>query len=232
MNPVIVSCGWDKVVKVWELQKFKLKTNHYGHTGYINTISVSPDGSLAASGGKDGITMLWDLNEGKHLYSLEAGDVVNALVFSPNRYWLCAATASCVKIFDLESKSVHRKSFRVAYILNEDSLGQLLTSSSPSSTPRTKTYATPNACRSPGLQTVRRSLAASLTTRFGCGPCRHEGDAPITGLGRGVLTVRLGAFHDVVPCCKDQNAFLVVCPRCAVLPNECLNPYIAGTEHC
>lgn len=92
--------------QVWELSKFKLKTNHYGHTGYINTISVSPDGSLAASGGKDGITMLWDLNEGKHLYSLEAGDIVNALVFSPNRYWLCAATASCVKIFDLESKYV------------------------------------------------------------------------------------------------------------------------------
>jgi guanine nucleotide-binding protein subunit beta-2-like 1 protein len=92
--------------QVWELSKFKLKTNHYGHSGYINTISVSPDGSLAASGGKDGITMLWDLNEGKHLYSLEAGDIVNALVFSPNRYWLCAATASCVKIFDLESKYV------------------------------------------------------------------------------------------------------------------------------
>jgi len=50
--------------------------------------------------------MLWDLNEGKHLYSLEAGSIVNALVFSPNRYWLCAATASCVKIFDLESKWV------------------------------------------------------------------------------------------------------------------------------
>lgn len=51
--------------------------------------------------------MLWDLNDGKHLYSLEAGDTVNALVFSPNRYWLCAATASCVKIFDLESKCVN-----------------------------------------------------------------------------------------------------------------------------
>jgi guanine nucleotide-binding protein subunit beta-2-like 1 protein len=83
-----------------------LKTNHYGHRDYINAVSVSPDGSLAASGGKDGITMLWDLNEGKHLYSLGAGDIVNALVFSPNRYWLCAATASCVKIFDLESKYV------------------------------------------------------------------------------------------------------------------------------
>lgn len=50
--------------------------------------------------------MLWDLNEGKHLYSLEAGDNINALVFSPNRYWLCAATTSCIKIFDLESKSI------------------------------------------------------------------------------------------------------------------------------
>jgi guanine nucleotide-binding protein subunit beta-2-like 1 protein len=50
--------------------------------------------------------MLWDLNEGKHLYSLEAGDIINALVFSPNRYWLCAATASGIKIWDLESKSI------------------------------------------------------------------------------------------------------------------------------
>lgn len=51
-------------------------------------------------------TAQWDLNEGKHLYSLEAGDTINSLVFSPNRYWLCAATASSIKIFDLESKSL------------------------------------------------------------------------------------------------------------------------------
>ncbi|KAF9992916.1 cross-pathway control WD-repeat protein cpc2, partial [Entomortierella chlamydospora] len=107
-NPVIVSGGWDKVVKVWELTKCKLRSNHIGHTGYINTVTVSPDGSLCASGGRDGITMLWDLNEGKHLYSLEGkgDDIINALVFSPNRYWLCAATSSCIKIWDLESKSV------------------------------------------------------------------------------------------------------------------------------
>ncbi|KAJ3334371.1 cross-pathway control WD-repeat protein cpc2 [Blyttiomyces sp. JEL0837] len=105
-NPVIVSAGWDKLVKVWDVTKCKLKTNHYGHTGYISATTISPDGSLCASGGKDGITMLWDLNEGKHLYSLEAGDIINALVFSPNRYWLCAATASGIKIWDLESKSI------------------------------------------------------------------------------------------------------------------------------
>jgi len=50
--------------------------------------------------------MLWDLNEGKHLYSLDAGDIINALVFSPNRYWLCAGTNQGIKIWDLESKNV------------------------------------------------------------------------------------------------------------------------------
>jgi len=103
-DPLIVSGGWDKAVKVWV--NCKLRTNLIGHTGYVNSVTVSPDGSLCASGGKDPTARLWDLNEGKHLYSLDAGDTVNALVFSPTRYWLCAATNSGVRVWDLESKSL------------------------------------------------------------------------------------------------------------------------------
>jgi guanine nucleotide-binding protein subunit beta-2-like 1 protein len=105
-DPVIVSAGWDKLVKVWSLSNCKLKASLVGHTGYLNTVTVSPDGSLCASGGKDGVAMLWDLNEGKRLYSLEANDIIHSLVFSPNRYWLVAATTSCIKIWDLESKNM------------------------------------------------------------------------------------------------------------------------------
>ena len=85
VNPLIVSCGWDNLVKVWTLNNCKLICNLVGHTGYLNTVTISPDGSLCASGGKDGTAMLWDLNEGKRLYSLEADDIIHALVFSPNR---------------------------------------------------------------------------------------------------------------------------------------------------
>lgn len=105
-NPIIVSAGWDKQVKVWNLTNCKIQNQLVGHTGYVNTVTVSPDGSLCASGGKDHVAMLWDLTEGKRLYSLDAGDIIHALCFSPNRYWLCAATQSCIKIWDLESKSV------------------------------------------------------------------------------------------------------------------------------
>jgi guanine nucleotide-binding protein subunit beta-2-like 1 protein len=103
-TPVIVSCGWDKKVKVWNLTDLTLQRDLTGHSGYLNTVTVSPDGSLCASGGKDGTAMLWDLNEGKRLYSLQADDIIHALVFSPNRYWLCAATTKGIKIWDLESK--------------------------------------------------------------------------------------------------------------------------------
>jgi len=105
-NPVIVSAGWDKKVKVWNLHNCKLRTDHIGHSGYVNAVTVSPDGSLCASGGKDNHVMLWDLNEGKHLYTLNTDNTTNALTFSPNRYWLCAATGPTIKIWDLETKAL------------------------------------------------------------------------------------------------------------------------------
>jgi len=112
--PMVVSAGWDKLVKVWTLtDEFKLLKDLQGHTGYVNTVTISPDGSLCASGGKDGTAMLWDLNEGKHLYSLDAGDIINDLVFSPSHYWLCAATDSGIRIWCLETKD------QVAYLDKE-----------------------------------------------------------------------------------------------------------------
>jgi len=104
--PLIVSAGWDKLVKVWSLTNCKLRTNLIGHMNVVYTCAVSPDGSLCASGGKDGTAMLWDVNDGKHLYSLEAAGTINALTFSPKNYWLCAATDTAIKIWDLENKSV------------------------------------------------------------------------------------------------------------------------------
>lgn len=50
--------------------------------------------------------MLWNLNEGKPLYSLDAGEIIHSLDFSPNLYWLCAVTDDSIKICDPGSKHV------------------------------------------------------------------------------------------------------------------------------
>ncbi|KAI3995538.1 hypothetical protein MKX01_023283 [Papaver californicum] len=62
-QPTIVSAFWDKTVKIWNLTNCKLRNTLAGHGGYVNIVVVSPDGSLCASGGKDGVTLLWDLAE-------------------------------------------------------------------------------------------------------------------------------------------------------------------------
>lgn len=105
-NPIIVSAGWDRAVKVWNLANCKLRISHTGHTGYLNTVTVSPDGSLCTSGGKDSKAFLWDLNEDKLLHTLDHNDIISALCFSPNRYWLCVAYGASIKIWDLACKKI------------------------------------------------------------------------------------------------------------------------------
>jgi guanine nucleotide-binding protein subunit beta-2-like 1 protein len=105
-SPLIVSGGWDNVVKVWSLAEFRCQHTLSGHKGHVTGVSVSPDGSLCASSGKDGVAKLWDLSRGEILYELDCGQPVNSLAFSPSRYWLCTATDHAIRIYDLESKAV------------------------------------------------------------------------------------------------------------------------------
>jgi guanine nucleotide-binding protein subunit beta-2-like 1 protein len=105
-NSPIISTGYDRNVRVWDRQTFQQKYALTGHTGYVNTLSISPDCTLVASGGHDQVINLFDIPEGKFLYSLPAGDIVNSLVFSPNHFWLAAGTDSGLKIFCLNQKKV------------------------------------------------------------------------------------------------------------------------------
>ena len=105
-SPLIVSGSWDNTVKVWSMTDFRCMHTLKGHTGHVNSVTVSPDGSLCASAGKDGVAKLWDLTRGEHLYELELGEPINQICFSPNRYWLCAATESAIRIFNLEDKEI------------------------------------------------------------------------------------------------------------------------------
>ncbi|KAM9966709.1 hypothetical protein ACTFIR_006936 [Dictyostelium discoideum] len=105
-TPTIVSGSWDNKVKIWDIKSFKCNHTLTDHTGYVNTVTISPDGSLCASGGKDTFACLWELSSGKPLYKLEARNTINALAFSPNKYWLSAATDDKIIIWDLLTKQV------------------------------------------------------------------------------------------------------------------------------
>lgn len=103
-QPLVVSGGWDNAVKVWDLKTGACVRTLEGHTNYVTTVTVSPDGSLCASGGKEGVARLWELNSGESLFEINMESPINQIVFSPNRFWMCVATEKDVRVYDLENK--------------------------------------------------------------------------------------------------------------------------------
>ncbi|KAJ4771340.1 Guanine nucleotide-binding protein subunit beta-like protein [Rhynchospora pubera] len=102
--PLFVSGSWDRTVKVWNAENLTLRYTLRGHKGRVNAVAISPDGSLCASGGDSCVIILWDLAEGRRLYSLDAGAYVHALCFCPSRYWLSVCAETSVQIWDLDNK--------------------------------------------------------------------------------------------------------------------------------
>ncbi len=64
-----------------------------GHGCEVEAVAVSPDGSLAASGGADGIIKLWEPDKGREVAVLEGHtDIVCDLAFSPDGARLASAS--------------------------------------------------------------------------------------------------------------------------------------------
>ncbi|KAI8022825.1 putative LRR receptor-like serine/threonine-protein kinase [Camellia lanceoleosa] len=103
LQPTIVSSSWDRTVKIWKLTNCKIRASLAGHSGYVNTVAVSPDGSLCASGKKDGVILLWDLAKGKKLYSLDSGSIINMNVgvLHQKRWHDCFGKSCYSKTFKL-----------------------------------------------------------------------------------------------------------------------------------
>jgi WD40 repeat protein len=99
---------------------------------YQTSLAVSPDGSLAAIGGQDGLNRLVDINEGSFLYSLRTKAIIRTVQFSPTRYWDCIGTDVGWVIIDLESKAaVHDMQVDMTPALNTPPVPCLCSAWSP-----------------------------------------------------------------------------------------------------
>jgi WD40 repeat protein len=88
----LASCGYDRVVKLWEVTTGKLLRDLKDHSDAVYGVCFSPDGKLLASGGADRAVKVWDTSTGQRLYTLgESTDWVYAVAWSPDGKHLAAA---------------------------------------------------------------------------------------------------------------------------------------------
>ena len=94
-----------KKLILWELSTGKILFSLDGHQDRIDAVTLSPDESYAASGGRDKTVRVWDLKTGKAVAVL-AGHLkeVEALAFSPDRKLVLSGSRDqTMRIWDLEA---------------------------------------------------------------------------------------------------------------------------------
>ena len=92
-----------------------------GHTGPVNSVAFSPDGSTLASGSEDNAIRFWDVNTGTHLHIIRGSITVPSLAYSPDGNRIISGSHSSVRLWNA-NKGVG------AYIKNVGNQFDLVTS--------------------------------------------------------------------------------------------------------
>lgn len=94
----ILTCSYDKTVKLWDMEGREL-TTFAAHEDGINTMAISPNGKLLATGGLDNKVKIWELLGGKILWTLEKHTYhIWEVSFSPDGKRLATGSGSSESI--------------------------------------------------------------------------------------------------------------------------------------
>eukprot|EP01119_Soliformovum_irregulare_P010162 TRINITY_DN2485_c0_g1_i1.p1 TRINITY_DN2485_c0_g1~~TRINITY_DN2485_c0_g1_i1.p1 ORF type:complete len:814 (-),score=192.14 TRINITY_DN2485_c0_g1_i1:728-2863(-) len=63
----VITASEDRKIKLWNLEKFKMKNTLKGHVSSVNCLSIVEDESRIFSGSSDKLVKLWDLRTRKHI---------------------------------------------------------------------------------------------------------------------------------------------------------------------
>ncbi len=98
----IVSAGWDRSLKIWDVATGAEWSHLNGHTGFVYAVAYSPDGRFIVSGSRDKTLKIWDVATGSVLHTLsEHSDEVNAVAYSPDGLFIASGSKdNTVKIWD------------------------------------------------------------------------------------------------------------------------------------
>lgn len=91
-----------KQLKLWDIETGREIISLYGNTSHVNSVSFSPNGDYALSGGQDHSVRLWDLKTGSEIGSLEGHkDQIQSVAFSPNGHYAISASYGELKLWDM-----------------------------------------------------------------------------------------------------------------------------------
>jgi WD40 repeat protein len=99
-----------KKARLWDLSKGEELRVGKGHVNWLNTLAFSPDGKAIATGGDDGMVILWDAATGAPLRRLPHKQEITQVSFSPDgRLLATACREKTVRLWSTRTGSVKKQ---------------------------------------------------------------------------------------------------------------------------
>ena len=102
----LVSGSDDKTAIVRDIKNSRVLLRLEGHQDTVQAAAYSPDGSLIATGSRDRSVKIWDALRGQCLHSLDLGEAVCRIAFSPDGTLLTVQLVSMGVICDVLAGTV------------------------------------------------------------------------------------------------------------------------------
>jgi WD40 repeat protein len=99
---LIISCGTDNKIKIWDALTGQLLNTLIDHTNWINSVAFSPDGLKIISGSSDCSVKIWDTQSGQLLNTLNSHrNAVSSVAYSFDNSRIASSSHDhSVKIWD------------------------------------------------------------------------------------------------------------------------------------
>jgi len=99
-----IAVGWDRVVRLWDLETKSLLKQFVGHLGFVTSAAFLGDGRRIVSAGADRTLRVWDCDSGRQVYSLKKHSfTVHALAVSADgKVALSISGDGTARLWDLE----------------------------------------------------------------------------------------------------------------------------------